>query len=188
MTRQPILSTERLILRPFELTDAPEVRRLAGDPDVSGNALNIPEPFEEGMAEAWIATHADAFDRGELAAFAVIRKDGGRLVGAAGLTIHRHDDRAELGYWIARAEWGKGYATEAAGAVLRYGFESLALHRIHADCLARNPASGRVLRKLGMAFEGRLRRHARKRGTFEDLDLYGILRDEYLPGVAADRM
>ena len=179
MPRQPTLSTGRLVLRPFELSDAPEVRRLAGDPEVSGSALNIPEPFEEGMAEAWIATHADAFDRGELAAYAVTTKEGGRLVGAAGLTIHRHDDRAELGYWVARPEWGKGYATEAGREMLRYGFEVLGLNRIHADCLARNPASARVLRKLGLTFEGHWRQHARKRGVYEDLDLFGILRSEY---------
>ena len=65
--------------------------------------------------------------------------------------------------------------------MLRYGFEVLGLHRIHADCLGRNPASARVLRKLGMTSEGRLRQHARKRGLYEDLDLYGILRDEFPP-------
>ncbi len=59
MNRQPTLETGRLVLRPFEMSDAPEVRRLAGDSEVAGNALNIPEPFEAGMAEAWIATHAD---------------------------------------------------------------------------------------------------------------------------------
>lgn len=143
------------------------------------------------MAEAWIATQADAFDRGELAAFALDMKLGGRLIGAAGLTIHRGDDRAELGYWVARPEWGKGYATEAAGAMLRYGFVALGLHRIHADCLSRNPASARVLEKLGMTFEGRLREHAKKSGTYEDLDCYGILRSEYrldhLTGSEPDR-
>ena len=76
MTRQPTLETGRLVLRPFEMSDAPEVRWLAGDFEVAGNDLNIPEPFEEGMAEAWIATHADAFDRGELADFAVALKPG----------------------------------------------------------------------------------------------------------------
>lgn len=186
MTRQPILTTDRLVLRAFDLADVADVHRLLDNPEMLGSTRNIPEPYEEGMAEAWIATHAGAFDQGTQAVYAVTLQGQGRLIGAVGLTIHRDDNRAELGYWVARSEWGQGYATEAAGAILRYGFERLGLRRIHADCLTRNPASARVLRKLGLAFEGRLRRHVLKRGMPEDLDLYGILRDEYRPGAAAD--
>ncbi len=177
--QQPTLETERLRLRPFRPQDAAEVRRLAGDPEVSATALDLPFPFEEGMAAAWIATHAREFAVGRLAAFAVTRRETGELLGAAGLMREPQHERASLGYWIGRAHWGQGYATEAAGAVVAFGFREWDLRRIHADHLVRNPASGHVLRNLGMRPEGVLREHVIHRGTVEDLALYGLLRSEW---------
>lgn len=175
---QPVLRTPRLLLRPLTLADASAVQRLAGDPAVGDTALDLPHPFEDGMAEAWISTHAEQFAAGTLAVFGVVSADGAELYGAAGLMIEPPHRRAELGYWIGTAYWGRGYATEAAGAVIRYGFDELGLQRIHANHLVRNPGSGRVLQKLGMRYEGSLRNHAWHLGAFEDLALYGILRSD----------
>ncbi len=175
---QPVLRTARLRLRPFTAADAPDVQRLAGDPAVSDTALDLPHPFEDGMAEAWIGTHAAGISAGTLYIFAITSAESGTLLGAAGLMIEPGHRRAELGYWLGADFWGRGYATEASGAVIRHGFEQLDLHRIHASHLVRNPASGRVLQKLGMRREGRLRQHAWHRGGFEDLALFAILRDE----------
>jgi len=83
--------------------------------------------------------------------------------------------RAELGYWVGVPYWGNGYATEAARAVVKYGFGTLGLHRIFASHFANNPASARVLRKIGMRYEGRLRGHVLKWGEFLDLEMYGML-------------
>ena len=77
------------------------------------------------------------------------------------------------------AYWGKGYATEAAREMLGYGFESLGLHRIFATCFPHNPASGRILKKIGMQYEGCQRQHLLKWGQFVDSELYGILRREW---------
>lgn len=131
------------------------------------------------MAEAWIARHAPAFEAGELASFAIIRTDDDELIGAIGLTIDRSHLRAELGYWIGVRYWNQGYATEAARAILSCGFDELGLNRIYAVHLVRNPASGRVMQKVGMQREGRLRAHVRKWDRFEDVDAYGILADEW---------
>ena len=87
--------------------------------------------------------------------------------------------RAELGYWIGKPYWGQGYCTEAARATLDFGFEQLGLNRIFAHHFARNPASGRVMQKIGMTREGRLRQHVKKWDAFEDLELYGILKDHW---------
>ncbi|HKB78454.1 MAG TPA: GNAT family protein, partial [Thermoanaerobaculia bacterium] len=76
--------------------------------------------------------------------------------------------------------WGLGYATEAAGAVVRFGFESLSLNRIFACHFVRNPASGRVLRKLGMQHEGTMRQHVRKWDEYVDLEYYAILHQDYI--------
>ena len=175
------LDTPRLLLRPFVLTDAPDVKRIAGDREVAASTLNIPHPYEPGMAEEWIATHADGLHRQSPVVFAVIERETGALIGAVGLTLASEHHRGELGYWVAREAWGRGVCTEAARAVMRYGFNVLGLDRIHAHHFLRNPASGRVMQKLGMRHEGMLRAHVVKWGRREDLECYGILREEFDP-------
>jgi len=176
----PTLETERLILRPFSSADAPAVQRFAGERAIADTTLNIPHPYLAGMAEAWIGSHREAFARGESLVLAVTMPGEGP-VGACGLVLARAHHRGELGYWIAVPRWGRGYATEAVKAVIRYGFDTLGLNRIEACYLTRNPASGRVMQKAGMRLEGLHRQHVLKNGVFEDLARYAILASEALP-------
>ena len=176
----PSLHTDRLILRPFELSDAPEVQRLAGEREIAATTINIPHPYENGMAEEWISKHAERFQEGETADLAICDRGDGHLIGATTLFLKPEYDRAEIGYWIAKPYWGRGYCTEAARAMLRYGFEELGLNRIFAEYMGSNPASGRVMEKLGMKCEGRLRQHVKKWGEFQDMIVYSILESEYL--------
>ena len=173
------LDTARFLLRPFTLADADDVTRIVSDRELAATTLNIPHPYEPGMAAAWIATHADGLHRQSPVVFAVTRRDGDELVGAIGLSLEAEHHRAELGYWVARAAWGQGVCTEAARAVLQYGFGVLGLERIFAHHFAGNPASGRVMQKLGMRHEGTLRGHIEKWGRREDVECYGILREEF---------
>ena len=182
MKELPTIETKRLLLRTFELSDAKDVQRLAGDRSIADTTLNIPHPYENGMAEKWISTHQSKFDAGELSNFAIVLKTSGELIGAMGLIIVPRFERAELGYWIGRPYWKNGYCTEAGRAVLQYGFSVLKLNRIHATHLTRNPASGRVMQKLAMVHEGHLRQHSKKWDKFEDLELYGILRKQWIGG------
>jgi RimJ/RimL family protein N-acetyltransferase len=175
---QPTLTTERLILRPFAPEDAPAVQRLAGDRAVADTTERIPHPYEDGMAEAWIATHAQQFRERKECTFAIVLKDGQQVIGAVGLTLTIAHARGELGYWIGREFWNRGYCTEAARAVVEYGFSVLSLHRNQARHLTRNPASGRVMGKLGMQHEGRLVQHTRKWNVYEDVDFYAVLLGE----------
>ena len=177
---RPTLRTERLVLRPFEAADATAVRRLAGAREVAENTLTIPHPYPEGEAEAWIAGHPAAFRNGDLVIFAITTPGEG-LVGAVGLMLEQETGIAELGYWIGVPYWGQGYATEAARAVVRYGFETLALERIAARAFCRNAASSRVLRKIGMTHEGTQRKGLPKYGELLDTELYAILREDPLP-------
>lgn len=179
MKKRPTIETERLRLRPFQFSDADDVQRLAGDRAIADTTLNVPHPYEDGMAEEWIATHQPRFESGELFNLAVTLRTTGDLIGAIGLGIDQRFGRAELGYWIGKPYWNNGYCTEAGRAVLQYGFSVLGLHRIHASHLTRNPASGRVMQKLGMVHEGRARQHVRRWDAFEDLELYGILAEEW---------
>ncbi|MFO7588713.1 MAG: GNAT family N-acetyltransferase [Gemmatimonadota bacterium] len=178
---QPELRTARLGLRPFGAGDAAAIRELAGAPEIAANTLNVPHPYPEGAAEAWIASHGPAFERGEMAVFAVTEPDG-TLVGACGLRIEPEDAIAELGYWIGVPYWNRGYASEAARAVVDFGFESLGLQRIWARVFVRNPASARVVEKAGLRHEGTLRRNLRKGDELLDHHVHGVLREEWLAG------
>jgi len=154
LRRQPTLTTARLVLRPFTLADAPQVRELAGAFAVADTTLHIPHPYPEGAAEAWIAMHGPEWATGAGATFAVTEREGAALVGAIGVVIDAASESAELGYWIAADRWGRGYATEAGRVIVAYCFAALGLRRVHARHFTRNPASGRVLEKLGMQRTG----------------------------------
>jgi RimJ/RimL family protein N-acetyltransferase len=177
----PVLETGRLVLRPFTAADADEVQAIVSDREIASTTLSIPHPYPDGMAAEWIAEHAPAFERGEEVVCAVTLRDGGEIVGAIGIHLDPPHHRAELGYWVARPHWNRGYATEAARALVRWAFETLELHRVQARHLTRNPSSGTVMRKLGMRHEGCLRGHIYKWGVFEDVEVYGILRHELDP-------
>ncbi|HEY4328854.1 MAG TPA: GNAT family N-acetyltransferase [Phycisphaerae bacterium] len=190
----PTLYTPRLALRPFSLADAARVQELAGDPRVAATTLRVPHPYPDGAAEEWIAAHAGAAEKGRSFNFAVTlagtrspgrehdMTDTGHIIGTVGLVQsgRPEDARAELGYWIGVAYWNRGFATEAAHAVLAFGFLRRNLHRITAWHLVENPASGRVLQKLGMSPEGTLRSQIFKMNRFQDVAIAGILRDEWI--------
>jgi RimJ/RimL family protein N-acetyltransferase len=176
MKERPTLETDRLILRPFSLDDAPIVQELAGERDIADTTLNIPHPYEDGVAEAWIATHQESYERKGHLHFAIVLRSTDALIGAIGLTTNPEHESAEIGYWVGKPYWNCGYCTEAAKAVVAYGFDVLKLNRIYAHHFSRNPASGRVMQKIGMTHEGVMKQHIKKWGVFEDVEIYGLLR------------
>lgn len=179
-TKLPRLVTERLVLCAFDLADAPTVERLAGAREVADATLNVPHPYPPGAAVEWISTHPADWEQGERLTLAIrLRESPEDLIGATSLSIsatHRH---GELGYWIGATFWGMGYATEAARVFIAYAFTELGLHRIQARHFQRNPASGRVMQKLGMQLEGVHRDAYLRWGRFEDTALYGVLAPEW---------
>jgi RimJ/RimL family protein N-acetyltransferase len=99
------------------------------------------------------------------------------------VSIHREpDSRAELGYWLGVPYWNQGYMSEAVRRMIQYGFEHMQLNRVFARYLMTNPASGRVMQKAGMTYEGVMRKHTRKGDQFHDLAYYSILRSEFYAG------
>lgn len=175
---QPVLRTDRLVLRPFTPADAADVQRLVGTREVADTTLSIPHPYPEGGAAQWIATHAAGWHDRTNVVYAITRASDGALVGAVGLGITAAHSHAELGYWIAPAEWNNGYATEAARAIIRFAFDVLGLHRVQARHFTRNPQSGAVMRKLGMRIEGTQRGALKKWDRFEDVVVYAVLRTD----------
>ena len=176
---QPVLTTARLILRPFSASDAPHVQRLVSDRDIAAMTLSIPHPYPDGAAEAWIARHPERYTEGLGVSFAITERESGILVGAIGLHADRAHNRAELGYWIGKPYWGRGYATEAAEATIDFGLTTFGLNKIHAAHFTKNPSSGRVMEKLGMVYEGHLREHDLKWGVYEDIKVHAILAREW---------
>ena len=180
MTKERLnLETKRILLRPFELSDGPRVKKLAGDKAIADTTLNVPHPYKDGMAEEWILTHQPKFENKEEVTCAIILKPIQKLIGAIGLTIDKRFNRAELGYWVGKEYWNQGYCTEASKVILKYGFYELGLHRIIATHIIRNPASGKVMKKIGMKKEGILREHVIKWDKYEDVVSYGILKKEW---------
>jgi [ribosomal protein S5]-alanine N-acetyltransferase len=179
-TEQPTLYSQRLALRPFALSDAPRVTELLQTPEISENTLNFPYPYEEHMAVTWIETLFLNFENGLGFNCAITLRETGELIGTVGLYTSTRHSHAGVGYWLGRDYWNSGYTTEAVSTLFDYGFDVLGLNRIYCDHFVRNPASGRVMQKLGMKHEGTLRQHYRKGDHYEDVATYGLLRDEWL--------
>ncbi|WP_303800809.1 GNAT family N-acetyltransferase [Alicyclobacillus macrosporangiidus] len=176
-----LLETDRLLLRPVTAADAPSVQRLAGHPDIARTTLNIPHPYPDGAAEAWIQAANEAERAGTQYVRVMVRKDSGALVGCVALGVAQRHHRAELAYWVGRPWWNLGYASEAARRMVQFAFTDLGLHRVWAAAMPHNPASMRVMEKIGMQREGLLRQHAFKDGHFIDLVYYGIVKGDPLP-------
>jgi RimJ/RimL family protein N-acetyltransferase len=175
MSIHPTLETARLKLRPYTEADIPELLPLIGTREVAATTLRIAHPYTEQDARDFLQL---AKDPDKLWLAITLRSDGGQI-GGIGLRVEKQHQHAELGYWLGVPFWGHGYATEAASEIVRYGFETLALHRIFASHFKHNPASGRILTKIGMTHEGCQREHLRKWDQFVDSELYGILRREW---------
>jgi len=184
MTAPQELRTARLLLRSLERSDIPAILRLAGAHEIAATTLHIPHPYDSPQAEDFLARMDAECRQGSAAVFAVTISSSGELCGACGLHVSSVQQRAELGYWIGVPYWGRGFATEAAHAVVEFGFNTLGLHRIHASHFAGNIASGRVLEKIGMLHEGRSREHVQKWDRFVDLENYGVLAAEFRSGTS----
>ncbi len=179
MQTQPTLQTDRLLLRPPVLADLPDLHRLISAREVADTTLNIPHPYEDGMAEAWFHAQSERYEHGEGVHFMITSRSDLALLGGVGLRLDQRHRHGELAYWIGVPFWNRGYCTEAARATVAYGFHTLGLNRIHAQHFTRNPASGRVMQKIGMQYEGCLRQHVYRWDQFEDVAAYGILAQDF---------
>ena len=164
--------TERLLLRPGWIEDAPALTRAIADEAIVTKLARAPWPYRLADAEAFLARRPDV----RLPDFLIFARTRGapRLVGGIGL--HESDrGAAELGYWIARPFWGLGFATEAGRAVVDLARHSLKLPKLVSSPMIDNPASGRVLRKIGFKPVGRtVPRHSVARGSEVPCMLYAL--------------
>lgn len=154
--------TERLLLRPGWVEDAPALAAAIGDEAILTNLATAPSPYRLADAESWLSTPRA---EGEAVFVMIARTEGApRLVGGIGL--HRSGEDMELGYWVARPFWGLGFATEAGRAVIDIARHTLRHQRLVAGHFLDNPGSGNVLRKLGFRPTGDIvARHCKARQT-----------------------
>ncbi len=172
------IRTERLLLRPFRLTDADDVYAYAKDPEW-GRFLPLPSPYEYRHAEDHVArSFLNSWDTCPTFAISL----DGTVIGSVEVRIDADSMTADLGYGIARADWGKGLMGEAVGAVVNWMFEEFDVVKIGARADFHNRQSWRVMEKLGMKREGVLRSakpSATSPGRRMDMVHYGILREEW---------
>jgi RimJ/RimL family protein N-acetyltransferase len=153
------IRTRRLFLRPAWTEDARALQGAIADWDIVKNLASAPWPYGMAEAESFLSMRTAKPAGPQFLIFE--RTDGpARLAGSIGLDRRDEGDEHELGYWIAREAWGRGYATEAGQAILQLAFDGLRLPSVDAGHYLDNPASGAVLRKLGFRATGEVR------GTF----------------------
>ena len=169
------ITTENLILRPFREEDVPAITAEMNDPEVVKTTHAMSYPFPAENVRRWIGGMNASWEKGSSFVFAVTSRETGEMYGFICLVAEPRDFRAELGYAYGRSHWGKGIGTEACRAVIDFGFQVLDLHKIYARHFVSNPASGRVMQKSGMEYEGTQKSHDYKDGRFEDVASYGIL-------------
>ncbi len=171
------LETARLKLRPPELKDMQAVLPLIGDYDVAKNLANAPHPYEAQHWVDFIARTTESRARGTGFAFMIVRKSDCVPMGMCGVRLN--DGMFELGYWLGKPYWGEGFATEAARRVCAFALFELKCDRLSAAWFADNPASGRVLEKLGFVATGTDLRESKARGVAVECRTMRLDRENY---------
>ena len=180
MPRIDPIRTPRLLVREFQPSDREALLAIVRDPSQIEHMLLFLDTEEQldGFL-AMVMKEANAEPRHQWH-FAVEDGASGQYLGSCCLMVeHDSPSSAELGYWFLREAWGKGYATESSAAMLELGFRRLRFHRVWGKCHVHNPASAKVMEKLGMSYEGTLREHVWLRDHFRSSRIYGMLAGEY---------
>uniref|UniRef100_UPI00403F475D GNAT family N-acetyltransferase n=1 Tax=Paenibacillus sp. FSL K6-0276 TaxID=2921450 RepID=UPI00403F475D len=169
------LHTERLHLRKMKVSDSPSLFKIWSDPEVT-KFMNINCFTDENQAKDMIKLLDEFSQDNKAIRFSIIEMDSNEIIGSCGFNFLDYENaKAEIGYDIAKAFWGRGYASEAICALLDYAFSSLKLNRIEAKVEPENVNSVKVLQKLNFTFEGTLRQSERVDGRFNDLNMYSKL-------------
>lgn len=175
------IETSRLCIREFREEDLDAVHQYASSAEVAKYMIWGPNTLEE--TQAFIRRVIEMQEQQPRLdyEFAVVLKDSSELIGGCGL--HISDPlQGEIGYCFNPKFWRQGYASEAAAAMVKHGFEELGLHRIYATCRPDNKGSAKVMEHVGMKYEGHLREHMRHKGSWHDSYQYSILEHEYAGG------
>ena len=176
----PTLLTRRLVLRPVRMADAEDMYEYSRDPEVARHVLWDAHRSIHQTRE-YIRFLLRQYRNASPGTFAIALRDSGKVIGTIGFMWVQTDNRsAEVGYSLGRRYWNQGYMSEALKAIVEFGFIRLNLNRIEAQHERDNPASGHVMLHAGMKHEGTLRQRIYNKGRFVDVDLYAIVRSDFL--------
>ncbi|MDF2631895.1 MAG: GCN5-related N-acetyltransferase [Caproiciproducens sp.] len=172
--------TERLILRQFTVDDAKDMyENWAKDSEVTKYLRWPPHTnvdVSRGLLRQWAASYTGL----SYYSWAIVLRENNMAIGSIGImAVGETDESGEIGYCMGKNWWGKGFMTEALKAILRFSFEEVGFNRLEASHSVNNPASGRVMQKAGMKFEGIARQKYKANLGFQDCKIYSILKQEY---------
>jgi RimJ/RimL family protein N-acetyltransferase len=170
-----IATTPRLVLRCFRIEDAPDLHVMMSDPEVARFAEWEPYSWSETETEVARLAALPVLEVGRWAEYAIELPAERRVIGCVTMRIENERDRqAELGWWLARRDQGRGFATEAVRALMHYGKDA-GVHRFFAAADARNGASIRLMQRVGMKHEATFRERALIKGEWSDEVVYALL-------------
>jgi ribosomal-protein-alanine N-acetyltransferase len=174
------LESERLVIRRITMDDDQAIHSYGKDERVAQGA-SFPQHKSIEDARTFIRSVLEHYEKNEPSSYAIILRKENTLIGGIGLPIYDQiNNKAEIGYALAPWHWNNGYTTEAARMLVDYLFKNTEIERVEAQCKAYNTASARVMEKVGMTYEGTLRRHKLYNGIYYDMKFYSILRSEWL--------
>jgi [ribosomal protein S5]-alanine N-acetyltransferase len=173
-----IVINDQVHLSEFRSSDKPSLLQHLNDRDIYDRTLRIPFPYTDASADEWLALVAKITNQQGRPVHWAIRTADDALIGGCGFDAFQvgKSHRAEIGYWLAKAFWGRGIMTAVVQRVCQHAFEEFGLAKITAHVFTRNPASACVLEKCGFQQEGLLRKHFLKDGKFIDARLFALLR------------
>lgn len=175
----PRLDTNRLILREVEKNDVDDIHAYASDPILTTH-LTWDAHRTLRDTQDFIQFAFKQYEKNSVGPWAIIWKETNHVIGTIDLVWNKKHYSAELAYAISREFWRQGIGTEAVKKIIDFGFKKMELERIQARCVTDNIASYRLMEKIGMTYEGTLRKSMFRKGKQEDIKMYAILRSEYL--------
>ena len=175
----PILRTPRLALRAARMTDARDMYEYSRNPEVARHVLWEAHTSIH-QTRSYIRYLQHLYRSGAPSTFVIEHVQQRKVIGTVGLMWVQQENRsAEIGYSLSQDYWNQGLMTEAVNEILRFCFETMRLNRVEAQHEVDNPASGAVMRHVGMHYEGTLHQRVYNKGRYVDVELYAILREEY---------
>ncbi len=173
------LYSKNFILRPFKAEDAEKVAELCNDKTIYDNTFLLPYPYRLTDAIEWIDYLQKSWDLDRQITLAICRKDDQEVLGCISLDLSQVHRRATIGYWLGSAYRNQGIMTECLKRIISYVFDERSYNKVYGEHYAHNPASGRVMEKAGLKYEGTLKSHFKKGITYIDLVCYGLTRADY---------
>lgn len=179
MNNFPEINTDRLRLRQVRHSDISSLVKYCNNKKIADQIINIPYPYGEADAIYRMNFVIQGFKNKERYVFAITFNDKDELIGEIGLHLDKINDSAQFGYWIAEPLWGKGIATEALAAILKFGFETLNLNKIYATHYPDNLSSGKVMLNNKMIKEAEMKEHYKIDEVYKDVIQYRLTIAEY---------